>query len=107
MRDLVTHRSPLANVHRWFDVLLTVHIPPGGGVWAGSSCPSWSWHRIAAPCLGDKVQVDWFNQVGPISDVKGDMIAVSGIWTIAAARVAPLEDGAEPIYRCVHVRTAD
>ena len=35
------------------------------------------------------VCVEWFNQVGPISGVNSDEIAVSGIGTIAAARVIP------------------
>ena len=35
------------------------------------------------------VQVKWFKQVGPISGVNDDEIAVSGIGTIAAARVIP------------------
>lgn len=38
---------------------------------------------------GSKVQVEWFKQVGPVSAVRSDEIAVSGIGTIAAARVIP------------------
>ena len=45
--------------------------------------------------LSDRVRIEWFKQVGPISDVKDDEIAVSGICTIAAARVVP-KDGTEP-----------
>ena len=37
--------------------------------------------------LSDRVEVEWFKQVGPISDVAADEIAVSGLGTIAAARV--------------------
>ena len=44
--------------------------------------------------LSDRVDVEWFKQVGPISEVARDEIAVSGIGTIAAARVTP-RDGSE------------
>ena len=39
--------------------------------------------------LSDRVEVEWFRQVNPISETAGDEIAVSGIGTIAAARVIP------------------
>ena len=39
--------------------------------------------------LSDRVEVDWFKQVSPISDVRDDEFAVSGIGTVAAARVRP------------------
>ena len=39
----------------------------------------------------DRVQVEWFKQVAPISGVAKDEIAVSGIGTIAAAHVIPSE----------------
>ena len=39
--------------------------------------------------LSDRVDVEWYKQVSPISDVAADEIAVSGIGTIAAARVTP------------------
>ena len=41
--------------------------------------------------LSDRVEVKWFKQVSPISDTAEDEIAVSGIGTIAAARVIPKE----------------
>ena len=41
--------------------------------------------------LSDRVEVEWFRQVGPISEPQEDEIAVSGIGTIAAARVMPRE----------------
>ena len=41
--------------------------------------------------LSDRVEVEWFRQVGPISETEEDEIAVSGIGTIAAARVIPRE----------------
>ena len=47
--------------------------------------------------LSDRVEVEWFKQVGPISEVAPDEIAVSGIGTIAAARVTP-SDGSAPFY---------
>ena len=47
--------------------------------------------------LSDRVRLEWYRQVGPISTVKGDEIAVSGIGTIAAARVVPLQDGLPPL----------
>ena len=37
--------------------------------------------------LSDRVEVEWFKQVSPISDLDGDEIAVSGIGTVAAARI--------------------
>ena len=39
--------------------------------------------------LSDKVEVEWFKQVSPISETQEDEIAVSGIGTIAAARIIP------------------
>ena len=39
--------------------------------------------------LSDRVEVEWFKQVSPISETAQDEIAVSGIGTIAAARVIP------------------
>lgn len=44
--------------------------------------------------LSDRVQVDWFKQVSAISVTEPDEIAVSGIGTIAAARITP--EGGEP-----------
>ena len=39
--------------------------------------------------LSDRVEVEWFKQVSPIGESAEDEIAVSGIGTIAAARVIP------------------
>lgn len=39
--------------------------------------------------LSERVEVDWFKQVSPISATQEDEIAVSGIGTIAAARITP------------------
>lgn len=41
--------------------------------------------------LSDRVEVEWFKQVSPIAGMAGDEIAVSGIGTVAAARVIPRE----------------
>ena len=51
------------------------------------------WPKVVK--LSDRVEVEWFKQVGPISAAAPDEIAVSGIGTIAAARVTP-KDGAAP-----------
>lgn len=45
--------------------------------------------------LSDRVDVEWFKQVSPISVPAEDEIAVSGIGTVAAARVRP-RDGSKP-----------
>lgn len=42
--------------------------------------------------LSDRVEVEWFKQVSAISEPEADEIAVSGVGTIAAARVIP-KDG--------------
>ena len=46
--------------------------------------------------LSDRVAVEWFKQVSPISEVAHDEIAVSGIGTIAAARVIPQDSEIQP-----------
>ena len=43
--------------------------------------------------LSDRVNVEWFKQVSPISMTADDEMAVSGIGTIAAARVIPQRRG--------------
>lgn len=50
------------------------------------------WSKIVK--LSDRVDVEWYKQVSPIGWCADDEIAVSGIGTIAAARVTPL--AAEP-----------
>ena len=40
--------------------------------------------------LSDRVEVEWFNQVEPISDLAEDEIGTSGIGTMAIARVTPV-----------------
>ena len=51
------------------------------------------WAKVVK--LSDRVEVEWFKQVSPISAAAPDEIAVSGIGTIAAARVTS-KDGAAP-----------
>lgn len=46
--------------------------------------------------LSDRVEVEWFRQVGPISATAEDEIAVSGIGTVAAARITPRDAAIEP-----------
>ncbi|MCY4369692.1 MAG: hypothetical protein OXF41_09810 [bacterium] len=53
--------------------------------------------------LSDRVEVEWFKQVSPISVTEEDEIAVSGIGTIAAARVIP-QDGAPFIAVSMYAR---
>ena len=51
------------------------------------------WAKVVK--LSDRVEVEWFRQVSPIRDAAADEIAVSGIGTLAAARVTP-KDGSAP-----------
>lgn len=51
------------------------------------------WAKVVK--LSDRVDVEWFKQVSPISEAASDEIAVSGIGTLAAARVTP-KDGSAP-----------
>ena len=48
------------------------------------------WCKIVK--LSDRVEVEWFKQISPISGVAADEIAVSGIGAIAAARITPKDD---------------
>ncbi|MYE05653.1 MAG: endonuclease/exonuclease/phosphatase family protein [Chloroflexi bacterium] len=52
------------------------------------------WAKVVQ--CSDRVRVEWFKQVSPISEVRADEIAVSGIGTIAAARVIPLDSDTQP-----------
>ena len=51
------------------------------------------WAKVVR--LSDRVEVEWFKQIGPISGAALDEIPVSGIGTIAAARITP-RDGSAP-----------
>ena len=59
----------------------------------------WSWNRHLydrwpmVVKLSDRVEVEWFRQMGPVANVAEDEIAVSGIGTIAGARIRPLYGG--------------
>ena len=46
--------------------------------------------------LSDRVDVEWFKRVGPTGWSEQDEIAVSGIGTIAAARITPRDSSIEP-----------
>ncbi len=46
--------------------------------------------------LSDRVDIEWFRQVGPISEPTKNQIAVSGIGTIAAACVTPRDGAIKP-----------
>ena len=48
--------------------------------------------------LSDRVDVEWFTQVSPDGWPGRDEIAVSGIGTIAAARVTPKDGSVEPFF---------
>ena len=64
--------------------------------WWKGRFPTLSDRQTMVVKLSDRVRIEWFKQVGPVSMVKEDEIAVSGIGTIAAARVIPLEGDPEP-----------
>ena len=59
--------------------------------WQRENFPTWP----LVVKLSDRVQVEWFKQAIPRGWPKADEIPVSGISTIAAARIIPL-DGVEP-----------
>ena len=46
--------------------------------------------------LSDRVDVEWFKQVSPISEAADDEFPVSGVGTVAAARVTPRDTDAPP-----------
>ena len=92
------------------DVALLQEVHPGGYEWLKTAkdgvrvSPQDPWepwqyeHYDRWPLvvkLSDRVQVKWFKQTVPTPWVKDDEIAVSGIGTIAAAKIIPV-DGAEP-----------
>ncbi len=70
-----------------------------GHLWNTGWCESrWPylyerWPKVVR--LSDRVEIEWFKQVGSISETAEDEIAVSGIGTIAAARVTP-KNGSAP-----------
>ena len=64
--------------------------------WEGRGFSKLSDRQTMVAKLSDRVRIEWFKQIGPISTVKADEIAVSGIGTIAAARVIPVEGETAP-----------
>ena len=59
------------------------------------------WCKIVK--LSDRVELEWFKQISPIGQPAMDEIAVSGIGTIAAARVVP-QDGEPFIVVSMYAR---
>ena len=59
------------------------------------------WCKIVK--LSDRVEVEWFKQISPMAGVAEDEIAVSGIGTIAAARITP-QDGEPFIVVSMYAR---
>ena len=57
--------------------------------WWKGRFPKLSDRQTMVVKLSDRVRIEWFKQVGPVSTVQSYEIAVSGIGTIAAARVIP------------------
>ena len=55
--------------------------------WSDGRYMSDRWPMVVK--LSDRVNVEWFHQVGPIKNPAANEIAVSGIGTIAAARITP------------------
>ncbi len=88
---------------------LTPHLRRRGEIpeehW-NSHCWNSDWYKARWPHLTDRwpavvrlserVEVDWFKQVFPISETNADWFPVSGIGTVAAARVTPLRDQIPP-----------
>lgn len=56
--------------------------------------------------LSDRVEVEWFKQIGPIGGMAADEVAVSGIGTIAAARVKPADGSAPFVVVSMYARWA-
>ncbi|MDE0100982.1 MAG: hypothetical protein OXN91_09220 [Chloroflexota bacterium] len=46
--------------------------------------------------LSDRVEVEWFKEISPVSGASPDEIEVSGFGTITAARVTPKDNSIEP-----------
>ena len=71
-------------------------LPEDVAIAPSGSCEPWEadlydrWPMVVK--LSNRVEVEWFSRVLPISETKANAMAVSGIGTIAAARVLP-KDG--------------
>lgn len=81
----VAHKIEAGPVEHWDSRLWN-------GDWCSDRYMADRWPMVVS--LSDRVRVEWFKQVGPIKNAKCDEIAVSGIGTIAAARIVPQD--AEP-----------
>ena len=69
-------------------------------VWAKQDRSRWSkWPMVVK--MSDRVDVEWFEQIGPNSEPAEDELAVSDIGLIAAARVTP-KDGEPFIVVSMH-----
>lgn len=55
-------------------------------------------HVAAVARLSDRVELDWFKRVLPSKEPEYDEIPVSGMGTIAAARVRELDSDREPFF---------
>lgn len=73
---------------------LPTHVEPEtGDLWTPWKREHYNrWPRVVK--LSDRVEIEWFNRVPPFSDVQPDEMAVSGIGTVAMARITPR--GGEP-----------
>ncbi len=83
------------------------HVPDGVRIGPRGLCEEWEaplydrWPVVVQ--LSDRVEVEWFQRVLPISETRPDEMAVSGIGTIAAARVTPY-DGASFLVVSMYAR---
>ena len=99
------------------DVALLQEVHPGGYEWlktakegiAVSPQEPWDlwdyydrWPLVVK--LSDRVEVEWFKQTIPTRWVEADEIAVSGVGTIAVARVTPVGNGGPFIAASMYAR---
>ena len=99
------------------DVALLQEVHPGGYEWlrtakdgvAVSPQEPWAlwdcydrWPLVVK--LSDRVRVEWFRQTIPTRWVEADEIAVSGVGTVAAAKVIPMDDGEPFIAVSIYAR---
>ena len=112
-----THK-PLAELIKMdADVALLQEVHPGGYEWlkkakdgvAVSPQAPWElwdyydrWPLVVK--LSNRVEVEWFKPIVPTRWVSDDEIAVSGIGTIAAAKVIPMDDGEPFIVVSMYAR---
>jgi hypothetical protein len=88
------------------DVALLQEVHPGGYEWLRNAKDGvavspqepwelWNWYDRwpLVVKLSNRVKVEWFRQTIPTRWVEADEIAVSGVGTVAAAKVIPMDDG--------------